>query len=189
MVDSNIQMEEILPSEKAYSYKMKLDAIKHQGRKIEETSDQLGGKNNESAQLLGEDQGDSGTQVRRYIRLTKLIPEILKKVDEKRIAFNPAVEISYLTQEEQTKLYDAMECNDATPSLGQAIHLKKLTQEDIDNTMSQIKPNQIPKIKFNDERIRKILPKSLTEEKIEDYVVEAISFYNKYLKQRKREAR
>ena len=195
MVDSNIQMEEILPSEKAYSYKMKLDAIKHQGRKIEETSDQLGGKNNESAQLLGEDQGDSGTQVRRYIRLTKLIPEILKKVDEKRIAFNPAVEISYLTQEEQKKLYDAMECNDATPSLGQAIHLKKLsqadmlTQEDIDNTMSQIKPNQIPKIKFNDERIRKILPKSLTEEKIEDYVVEAISFYNKYLKQRKREAR
>lgn len=195
MVDSNIQREEILPSEKAYSYKMKLDAIKHQGRKIEETSNQLGGKNNESAQLLGEDQGDSGTQVRRYIRLTKLIPEILEKVDEKRIAFNPAVEISYLTQEEQTKLYDAMECNDATPSLGQAIHLKKLsqagmlTQEDIDNTMSQIKPNQIPKIKFNDERIRKILPKSLTEEKIEDYVVEAISFYNKYLKQRKREAR
>lgn len=191
MVDSNIQMEEILPSEKAYSYKMKLDAIKHQGRKIEETSDQLGGKNNESAQLLGEDQGDSGTQVRRYIRLTKLIPEILKKVDEKRIAFNPAVEISYLTQEEQTKLYDAMECNDATPSLGQAIHLKKLsqagmlTQEDIDNTMSQIKPNQIPKIKFNDERIRKILPKSLTEEKIEDYVVEAISFYNKYLNKEK----
>ena len=99
MVDSNIQREEILPSEKAYSYKMKLDAIKHQGRKIEETSNQLGGKNNESAQLLGEDQGDSGTQVRRYIRLTKLIPEILKKVDEKRIAFNPAVEISYLTQE------------------------------------------------------------------------------------------
>ena len=195
MVDSNIQREEILPSEKAYSYKMKLDAIKHQGRKIEESSNQLGGKNNESAQLLGEDQGDSGTQVRRYIRLTKLIPEILEKVDEKRIAFNPAVEISYLTQEEQTKLYDAMECNDATPSLGQAIHLKKLsqagmlTQEDIDNTMSQIKPNQIPKIKFNDERIRKILPKSLTEEKIEDYVVEAISFYNKYLKQRKREAR
>lgn len=145
MVDSNIQREEILPSEKAYSYKMKLDAIKHQGRKIEETSNQLGGKNNESAQLLGEDQGDSGTQVRRYIRLTKLIPEILKKVDEKRIAFNPAVEISYLTQEEQTKLYDAMECNDATPSLGQAIHLKKLSQ--------------------------------------------AISFYNKYLKQRKREGR
>ena len=145
MVDSNIQREEILPSEKAYSYKMKLDAIKHQGRKIEETSNQLGGKNNESAQLLGEDQGDSGTQVRRYIRLTKLIPEILKKVDEKRIAFNPAVEISYLTQEELTKLYDAMECNDATPSLGQAIHLKKLSQ--------------------------------------------AISFYNKYLKQRKRESR
>ena len=196
MVDSNIQREEILPSEKAFAYKMKLDAIKHQGKRIiEDASNQLGGKNDESAQLIGEEQGDSGTQVRRYIRLTKLIPEILEKVDEKRIAFNPAVEISYLTQEEQKKLYDAMECNDATPSLGQAIHLKKLsqagmlTQEEIDNTMSQIKPNQIPKIKFNDERIRKILPKSLTEEKIEDYVVEAISFYNKYLKQRKREAR
>ena len=190
MVDSNLQREEVLPSERAYSYKMKLEAIKHQGKKLEVTSNQIGGKNNETAHILGEEQGDSGTQVRRYIRLTELLPEILEKVDDKRIAFNPAVEISYLTKEEQAMLLDAMECNDATPSLGQAIAMKKLsqagmlTQEAIDYTMAQIKPNQIPKIKFNDERIRKVLPKSLTEEKIEDYVIEAINFYNKYLKQK-----
>lgn len=190
MVDSNLQREEVLPSERAYSYKMKLEAIKHQGKKLEVTSNQIGGKNNETAHILGEEQGDSGTQVRRYIRLTELLPEILEKVDDKRIAFNPAVEISYLTKEEQAMLLDAMECNDATPSLGQAIAMKKLsqagmlTQEAIDSTMAQIKPNQIPKIKFNDERIRKVLPKSLTEEKIEDYVIEAINFYNKYLKQK-----
>ena len=190
MVDSNLQREEVLPSERAYSYKMKLEAIKHQGKKLEVTSNQIGGKNNETAHILGEEQGDSGTQVRRYIRLTELLPEILEKVDDKRIAFNPAVEISYLTKEEQAMLLDAMECNDATPSLGQAIAMKKLsqagmlTQEAIDSTMEQIKPNQIPKIKFNDERIRKVLPKSLTEEKIEDYVIEAINFYNKYLKQK-----
>lgn len=190
MVDSNLQREEVLPSERAYSYKMKLEAIKHQGKKLEVTSNQIGGKNNETVHILGEEQGDSGTQVRRYIRLTELLPEILEKVDDKRIAFNPAVEISYLTKEEQAMLLDAMECNDATPSLGQAIAMKKLsqagmlTQEAIDSTMAQIKPNQIPKIKFNDERIRKVLPKSLTEEKIEDYVIEAINFYNKYLKQK-----
>lgn len=185
MVDSNMQREEILPSEKAFAYKMKLDAMKHQGvsfgqvvRKWEFTDD------------IGKDNEDSGRQVRRYIRLTKLIPELLDKVDTKEIAFNPAVELSYLTEEEQYALLDCIEYNDATPSHAQAIVMKKLSQEGslneekIDDILSQEKPNQIPKMKFSEERIRNVLPKNVENDKIEDFVVKAIEYYSKHLRQK-----
>ena len=190
MVDSNMQTEEILPSEKAFAYKMKLDAMKHQGvsfgqvvRKWESTDD------------IGKDNEDSGRQVRRYIRLTKLIPELLDKVDTKEIAFNPAVELSYLTEEEQYALLDCIEYNDATPSHAQAIVMKKLSQEGslneekIDDILSQEKPNQIPKMKFSEERIRSVLPKNVENDKIEDFVVKAIEYYSKHLRQKDMGAR
>lgn len=185
MVDSNMQREEILPSEKAFAYKMKLDAMKHQGV----TSRQVVGKL-ESAEVLGQEVGDSGRQVQRYIRLTKLIPELLDKVDTKEIAFNPAVELSYLTEEEQYALLDCIEYNDATPSHAQAIVMKKLSQEGslneekIDDILSQEKPNQIPKMKFSEERIRSVLPKNVENDKIEDFVVKAIEYYSKHLRQK-----
>ena len=190
MVDSNMQREEILPSEKAFAYKMKLDAMKHQGvsfgqvvRKWESTDD------------IGKDNEDSGRQVRRYIRLTKLIPELLDKVDTKEIAFNPAVELSYLTEEEQYALLDCIEYNDATPSHAQAIVMKKLSQEGslneekIDDILSQEKHNQIPKMKFSEERIRSVLPKNVENDKIEDFVVKAIEYYSKHLRQKDMGAR
>lgn len=190
MVDSNMQREEILPSEKAFAYKMKLEAMKHQGV----TSRQVVGKL-ESADILGQEVGDSGRQVQRYIRLTKLIPELLDKVDTKEIAFNPAVELSYLTEEEQYALLDCIEYNDATPSHAQAIVMKKLsqegslTEEKIDDILSQEKPNQIPKIKFSEERIRSVLPKNVENDKIEDFVVKAIEYYSKHLRQKDMGAR
>ncbi len=190
MVDSNMQREEILPSEKAFAYKMKLDAMKHQGV----TSRQAVGKL-ESAEVLGQKVGDSGRQVQRYIRLTKLIPELLDKVDTKEIAFNPAVELSYLAEEEQYALLDCIEYNDATPSHAQAIVMKKLSQEGslneekIDDILSQEKPNQIPKMKFSEERIRSVLPKNVENDKIEDFVVKAIEYYSKHLRQKDMGAR
>ena len=190
MVDSNMQREEILPSEKAFAYKMKLDAMKHQGV----TSRQVVGKF-ESAEVLGQEVGDSGRQVQRYIRLTKLIPELLDKVDTKEIAFNPAVELSYLTEEEQYALLDCIEYNDATPSHAQAIVMKKLSQEGslneekIGDILSQEKPNRIPKMKFSEERIRSVLPKNVESDKIEDFVVKAIEYYSKHLRQKDMGAR
>ena len=191
MVDSNMQREEILPSEKAFAYKMKLDALNHQGRK---TSTQVVSKLR-SNEIIGEANGESREQVRRYIRLTKLIPELLDKVDTKEIAFNPAVELSYLTEEEQYALLDCIEYNDATPSHAQAIVMKKLSQEGslneekIDDILSQEKPNQIPKMKFSKERIRSVLPKNVENDKIEDFVVKAIEYYSKHLRQKDMGAR
>ena len=198
MVDSNMQREEILPSEKAFSYKMKLEALSHQGKRNDLvndlTSDQVGRKL-EITGIIGKENGDSQTQVKRYIRLTNLIPELLDKVDEKEIAFNPAVEISYLTEEEQYALLDCIEYNDATPSHAQAIILKKLSQEGkldedkIDDILSQEKPNQIPKIKLSEERIRSVLPKNVENANIEDFVVKAIEYYSKHLRQKEMGAR
>lgn len=188
MVDSNMQREEILPSEKAFAYKMKLDAMKHQGI----TCGQVGHK---SRDVIAENVEDSARQVQRYIRLTKLIPELLDKVDTKEIAFNPAVELSYLTEEEQYALLDCIEYNDATPSHAQAIIMKKLSQEGslneekIDDILSQEKPNQIPKMKFSEERIRSVLPKNVENDKIEDFVVKAIEYYSKHLRQKDMGAR
>ena len=194
MVDSNMQREEILPSEKAFAYKMKIEAMSRQGMRTDLTFSQVGKKLNAYEELANEN-GESRNQIHRYIRLTELVPELLEMVDKKRIAFLPAVEISYLTKEQQLFLLDCIEYNDATPSHAQAIKLKKmsqagtLTEDDIDDILSQEKPNQIPKMKFDEGRIRSVLPKNIEEPKIEDFVVKAIEHYSKYLRQRDMSAR
>lgn len=175
MVDANLQREHILPSEKAFAYKMKLDAIKHQGV----TSAQVGQKLL-SVEKVAEDAGESRNQVKRYIRLTYLIPELLEMVDDGKIAFNPAVEISYLEQSEQRVLLNAMEFNDCTPSHAQAIRLKKLSQEGVlqDQTIYDIlaeqKPNQQEQYKFKREDIRKYFPKSYTDKQVCDTVIKLL---------------
>ena len=175
MVDANLQREHILPSEKAFAYKMKLDAIKHQGI----TSAQVGQKLL-SVEKVAEDAGESRNQVKRYIRLTYLIPELLSMVDENKIAFNPAVEISYLEQSEQRILLNAMELNDCTPSHAQSIRLKKLSQEGVlqDQTIYDIlaeqKPNQHEQYKFKREEIRKYFPKSYTDKQVCDTVIKLL---------------
>lgn len=194
MVDSNMQREEILPSEKAFAYKMKLEALGHQGKSMELTSGQVVRKL-ETADIIGKENDESGRQVRRYIRLTELIPELLEMVDDKKIAFNPAVEISYLDEDNQYALLDCIEYSDATPSHAQAIVMKKLFQsgeldaDKIDDILSEEKPNQKQKIKFDNDRIRNVLPKNIEEPKIEDFVVKAIEHYSKYLRQREMGAR
>lgn len=183
MVDANLQRETILPSEKAFAYKMKLEAIKHQGV----ASSQVG-KKLLSIEKVGEDSGESRNQVHRYIRLTYLIPELLMMVDENKIAFSPAVEVSYLEHSEQLVLLDAMNLNDCTPSHAQAIRLKKLSQECVlDNqtiyaVMSEEKPNQQEKYKFKREDIRKYFPKSYTDKQVYDTVLKLLEQW-----QRKRE--
>lgn len=175
MVDANLQREHILPSEKAFAYKMKLDAIKHQGV----TSAQVGQKLL-SVEKVAEDAGESRNQVKRYIRLTYLTPELLEMVDENKIAFNPAVEISYLDKSEQRVLLDAMEQNDCTPSHAQAIRLKKLSQDGVlqDQTIYDIlaeqKPNQQEQYKFKREDIRKYFPKSYTDKQVCDTVIKLL---------------
>lgn len=175
MVDANLQREHILPSEKAFAYKMKLDAIKHQGV----TSAQVGQKLL-SVEKVAEDAGESRNQVKRYIRLTYLIPELLSMVDENKIAFNPAVEISYLDKAEQRVLLNAMELNDCTPSHAQSIRLKKLSQEGvlqeqtIYNILAEQKPNQQEQYKFKREDIRKYFPKSYTDKQICDTVIKLL---------------
>ncbi len=160
---------------------MKLDALNHQGK----TSGQVGLKV-QTRDEVGEEQGDSGRQVSRYIHLNDLIPELLDKVDNKEIAFNPAVEISYLNKEQQTLLLDAMEMNDATPSHAQAIILKKLSQkgeltnEKIVDLISQEKPNQIPKYKFNADKLQKVLPRNIQINQVEDYVIKAVDYYTRH---------
>jgi ParB family chromosome partitioning protein len=176
MVDANLQREHILPSEKAFAYKMKLDAIKHQGI----TSSQLGTKLIRSDEKVAMDAGESRNQVQRYIRLTYLIPELLEMVDDGKIAFNPAVEISYLEQSEQRVLLNAMELNDCTPSHAQAIRLKKLSQEGvlqdqtIYDTLAEQKPNQQEQYKFKREDIRKYFPKSYTDKQVCDTVIKLL---------------
>ena len=175
MVDANLQREHILPSEKAFAYKMKLDAIKHQGI----ASSQVG-KKLLSIEKVGEDSGDSRNQVHRFIRLTYLIPELLSMVDEGKIAFNPAVEISYLEQSEQRVLLNAMELNDCAPSHAQSIRLKKLSQEGVlqDQTIYDIlaeqKPNQQEQYKFKREDIRKYFPQSYTDKQVCDTVIKLL---------------
>ncbi len=195
MVDSNFQREKILPSEKAFAYKMKFDALKHQGVAI----DPVGPKYTIDA--ISENSGDSGTQIKRYIRLTYLIPELLEFADNNElglspsIAFRPAVELSYLKEEEQYNLYDAIKYLDATPSLAQSQEFKRMSQshglskDDIVDILSEEKANQIPTIKFNEIRIRSVLPKNIQPDKIEDFVIKSIEFYSKHLKTRDENAR
>ena len=179
MVDSNLQRESLLPSERAFAYRMKLEAIKHQGERSDLTSRQVGEKLLSVTQVSKESD-DSERQVQRYIRLTYLIPELLEMVDDGKIAFNPAVEISYLEQSEQRVLLNAMELNDCTPSHAQSIRLKKLSQEGVlqDQTIYDIlaeqKPNQQEQYKFKREDIRKYFPKSYTDKQVCDTVIKLL---------------
>lgn len=194
MVESNLQRSAILPSEKAFAYKMRLEAMNRQaGRPSKDNltpmvSDLDTTRTNEK---LGKEVGESREQIRRYIRLTELVPEILQMVDERQIAFRPAVEISYLTEEQQYTLLEAMEYNDATPSLAQAIKMKKfnqggkLTSEVIQSIMEEEKPNQKEKPAFHDERITKLIPKTVPRGQETDFVVKALEFYNRHLQRNK----
>ena len=194
MVESNLQRSVILPSEKAFAYKMRLEAMKRQaGRPAKENYSPVG-NNSEfatSSDELAEKVGESKNQIFRYIRLTELVPEILQMVDERQIAFRPAVEISYLTEEQQYTLLEAMEYNDATPSLAQAIKMKKynqdgkLTSEVIQSIMEEEKPNQKENPAFRDERITKLIPKTVPRGQETDFVVKALEFYNRHLQRNK----
>ena len=183
MVDSNIQRENILPSERAFAYQMKLEALKHQGLRNDLTSGQLGPKLNSkrSNATLAEQSGDSIKQVQRFIRLTNLIPTLLDMVDSKKIAFNPAVELSYLTQEEQGKLVDTMESEQATPSLSQAQRLKKfsqggkLTEESMLAIMSEEKKPEIGKVTLGTDTLRKYFPTNWTPKQMEDQILKLLN--------------
>ena len=193
MVESNLQRSVILPSEKAFAYKMRLEAMNRQGQRTDLTSSPLDNKlkGTTSAQQVSKNSGDSQPQIYRFIRLTELVPEILQMVDERQIAFRPAVEISYLTEEQQYTLLEAMGYNDATPSLAQAIKMKKynqdgkLTSEVIQSIMEEEKPNQKGKPAFCDERITKLIPKTVPRGQETDFVVKALEFYNRHLQRNK----
>lgn len=193
MVESNLQRSTILPSEKAFAYKMRLEAMNRQGQRTDLTCSPVGNKlqGRKSSDELAEKVGESKNQIFRYIRLTELVPEILQMVDERQIAFRPAVEISYLSDEQQYSLLEAMQYNDATPSLAQAIKMKKfmqdgkLTDEVIQSIMQEEKPNQREKPAFRDERITKLISKSVPRGRESDFVVKALEFYNRYLQRNK----
>ena len=198
MVESNLQRSTILPSEKAFAYKMRLEAMKRQaGRPTKDNYSPMG--NNlefaTSSDELAEKVGESKNQIFRFIRLTELVPEILQMVDERQIAFRPAVEISYLSEEQQYALLEAMEYSDATPSLAQAIKMKKfmqdgkLTNEVIQSIMEEEKPNQKEKPAFRDERITKLIPKSVPRGQESDFVVKALEFYNRHLQRQRSQER
>jgi len=193
MVDSNLQREVILPSEKAFSYKMRLDAMKRQGQRSDLTSGPVVQKL-QSAETLGEIVNDSGRQIRRYIRLTELIKPILDMVDDGRIALRPAVEISYLPTDEQEILYSVMDAQQATPSTSQAQKIRQLsvdghlTEDSLYVILSEEKPNQREKYSFQRERIRRFIPESLPENKVESYIIEALEYYQR-VQQRKMAAR
>ncbi len=195
MVDSNLQRETILPSEKAFAYKMKLEAMKRQGQRSDLTSAPLepklkGSRSNEE---LAASSPDSRSQIQRYIRLTELIPPVLDMVDSSKIAFRPAVELSYLSKEQQQSLYDTMECEDCTPSLAQAIKMKefsrdgKLTEEVILSIMQEEKPNQREQFKMPKERISKYFAPGTPAQKIEDTIVKALELYRRRERQRNME--
>ena len=192
MVDSNLQRETILPSEKAFAYKMKLEAMKRQGQRSDLTSTPLepklkGSRSNEE---LAASSPDSRSQIQRYIRLTELIPSVLDMVDSGKIAFRPAVELSYLSKEQQQSLYDTMECEDCTPSLAQAIKMKefsrdgKLTVEVILSIMQEEKPNQREQFKMPKERISKYFAPGTPAQKIEDTIIKALELYRRRERQR-----
>ncbi|WP_407921078.1 ParB/RepB/Spo0J family partition protein [Acetivibrio mesophilus] len=192
MVDSNLQRENILPSEKAFAYKMKLEAMNRQGQRTDLTFSQLGKKLN-SYEELADKSGESRNQIYRYIRLTELIPSILEMVDDKRIAFNPAVEISYLTENEQQDLYKTMQSEDCTPSLSQAQRMKRLSQDgrlNIDvifSILTEEKPNQKEKFHIHRERIDRFFPKNFTEKQKEDLIVQLLeSWYKKRQREQER---
>ena len=192
MVESNFQRSQILPSEKAFAYKMRLEALNRQGHRSDLTSDPVGGKfsGKETAHIIGEQSGDSQTQVRRYIRLTYLVPELLEYVDNGRIKMRPAVELSYLDEDCQRDVVDEIDLNDATPSHAQTIKMRKffdegkLTTEIISSIMSEEKPNQKEKIVLRGDRVRQLIPKNIPLNQTEDFVCKALEHYNKFLRNR-----
>ena len=193
MVESNLQRTTILPSEKAFSYKMRLEAMNRQGQRTDLTSRPVVEKL-DSAESVGTAQGDSGRQVQRYIRLTHLIPPLLDLVDSGKIAFRPAVELSYLTEDEQNGLLDSISSEQSTPSLAQALKMKEFSQNGrlnadvILSIMCEQKPNQKEKISFQSERLKPFIPKNFTAKQTEDYVIKALEYYHRYqLRQKERD--
>ena len=194
MVESNFQRSEILPSEKAFAYKMRLEAMKRQGQRTDLTStplvEKLAGKDALSVSRIGEEVGKSREQIRRYIRLTNLVPELLEFVDEGRIKMRPAVELSYLDEDCQRDVVDEIDLNDATPSHDQTIRMRKLfnegnlTTEAIHAVMSEEKPNQKEKIVLRGDRVRQLIPKNIPVSQTEDFVCKALEHYNKFLRNR-----
>ena len=184
MVDSNIQREELLPSERAFAYKMKLEALKHQGARSDLTSRQVVGKL-EMADVVGQNAGESGRQVQRYIRLTELISELLDMVDERKLAFNPAVEVSYLKRDEQRMLLEAMDAEQTTPSLSQAQRLKKfsqegrLTEEAMSAIMSEEKKSDMDKVTLRSDTLRRYFPKSYTPKQMEQTIIRLLDVWQK----------
>ncbi len=190
MVDSNLQREHILPSEKAFAYKMKMDAMKRKAGRPKENVSQVG-TNLRTDEIIAEEAGESRNQIQRYIRLTELIPELLTMVDEEKIAFSPAVELSYLTEDEQRDLLETIESEEATPSLAQAIRMKnlskvgKLDMDTIFAIMTEQKPNQKEKIKIPMERLEQFFPRGMPQKQIEDTIVKALTLYQKHLKKKR----
>ncbi|MBO4245397.1 MAG: ParB/RepB/Spo0J family partition protein [Bacilli bacterium] len=204
MVDSNLQREKLLPSEKAFAYKMKYEALKHQRKtpaNQHDTEVRQVGAVVRSDDILGEEHGDSGRQVQRFIRLTYLIPELLNMVDNSElkespsIALTPAVELSYLKPDEQKLLVEFINYNLATPSHAQAIELRNLSQkkllveETLDNVMNREKPNQILQFKIKEEKLFKVIPKNIERDKVEDFVLKACEYYSKHIRQKERDSR
>ena len=198
MVESNFQRSQILPSEKAFAYKMRLEAMSRQGKRTDLTSDPVGPKLNgtRSNMELSSETGDSTSQIKRYVRLTNLVPELLEFVDEGRIKMRPAVEMSYLDEDAQRDIVDEIDLNDATPSHDQTIRMRKffeegkLTTEAIQAIMSEEKPNQREKIVLRGDRVRQLIPKNVPLNQTEEYVCKALEHYNKFLRNRaERDAR
>lgn len=197
MVDTNIQREILLASEKAFAYKMKLDAMKHQGKQLKDTSRPMGEKleTRISVDILGEEVGESGRNIQRYIRLTELIPELLDLVDEKRIALRPAVELSYISKDNQELLYDIFKYDETTPTLSQSQLLRKLdengelTEEKLEEIMRQEKPNQKEQFKTSYDNIRHYFPKNYTNDQINNKIMELLEKFQKEWKQKVRDAR
>ena len=195
MVDSNMHREVILPSEKAFAYKMKLEAMKHQGIKRDFTSAPVG-RRLEARDIIGDEVGGSRENIRRYIRLTELVPELLQFVDNSVldetpcIALRPAVEISYLTRDEQLMLLDNIKFMEITPSHAQAIRMHKLSKDGkldsdvIDEILSEEKPNQVSVIKINESKVRSIIPKNINDNNMEDFIIKAVEYYSKHLRER-----
>ena len=193
MVESNFQRSQILPSEKAFAYKMRLEAMKRQGYRSDLTSTPVGQKY--SVEVLADNSNDSKTQIQRYIRLTELVPELLEYVDEGRIKMRPAVELSYLDEDSQRDIVDEIDLNDATPSHAQTIKMRKffeegkLTTEVISSIMSEEKPNQREKIVLRSDRVRQLIPKNVPLSQTEEFVCKALEHYNRFLKNRERDSR
>lgn len=193
MVESNLQRTTILPSEKAFSYKMRLEALKRQGQRSDLTCGPLGHKSEcqKSREVLAEFSSESARQISRYIRLTELVPDLLELVDQGRIAFRPAVELSYLTKAEQTALLESIAREEATPSLAQAIKMREFSKEGrlnpdvILSIMQEQKPNQREKISFQSDRLKPLLPKNYSQKQQEEYILKALDFYNRHLQRQK----